>query len=436
MKICMFTNTYLPHIGGVARSVALFAEDLRDAGHHVLIIAPTFRGSKAHDTSEPDLLRVPAIQEFNGSDFSVHIPLPFFLNERIDDFQPDLIHSHHPYLLGDTALRVARRRNLPLIFTHHTLYEQYAHYISDSKNMQRLAAFMPTNYANMCDVIVAPSGSIQDLLRQRGVTVPITAIPTGVDIAFFAGGHGQAFRKIHGIAETGVVIGHLGRLAPEKNLTYLATAVAMALKKLPDCFFLVIGDGPSADSIRQIFDTAGLMDRLIMPGKMSGQDLADAYQSMNLFAFASQSETQGMVLTEALAAGVPVIALDAPGAREVVEDGQNGRLLDGRSTVDQFAEALAGAVASPENIAHWTGKARESATAFSREQSVKKLLRLYTDAIGARQDNGEYKTEKLDLWDKFLLACRAEWDLAAQKTESVIQAADETMKVIGLGGTG
>ena len=174
MKICMFTNTYLPHVGGVARSVSFFSKDLRDAGHRVLVIAPTFPGCEEHDRDEAEVFRVPAIQQFNGSDFSVRIPSPFLVDENVDLFEPDVIHSHHPYLLGDAALRAARRRKLPLIFTHHTLYEEYTHYIArNPENMKRFAAFLSTNYADMCDRVVAPSQSIRHLIRKRGVTVPV-----------------------------------------------------------------------------------------------------------------------------------------------------------------------------------------------------------------------------------------------------------------------
>jgi 1,2-diacylglycerol 3-alpha-glucosyltransferase len=433
MRICMFTNTYLPHVGGVARSVSFFAQDLRDAGHRVLIVAPTFHGCEDIDLSEPDVFRVPAIQKFNGSDFSVGIPSPFLVDETLDEFKPDIIHSHHPYLLGDGALRAARRRNLPLIFTHHTRYEEYTHYIAKNpENMKRFAAFLSTNYAELCDRVVVPSQSIQYLIRQRGVTVPISVTPTGVDTAFFSKGDGNAFREKHGIPRGSFVIGHLGRLAPEKNIAYLATAVRLTLEKKPDAHFLVVGEGTSQQIIRQTFYASGLQKQLTMAGKVTGRTLSDAYDAMNLFVFASRSETQGMVITEAMAAGVPVIALDAPGVREVVADGLNGRLLDSELSNGQFAEMLNWSIANPEKLAQWAEKARSTAQSFHREHSLKKLLRLYTSAVEARKHAGEYKIEDLDLWDKFLLACRAEWDLFAEKTESILQTVDKTKKVVGL----
>ncbi|MFO7715055.1 glycosyltransferase [Desulfosarcina sp.] len=433
MKICMFTNTYLPHVGGVARSVSFFSQDLRDAGHRVLVVAPTFAGCEKHDRDEAEVFRVPAIQKFNGSDFSVRIPSPFLVDEKIDLFEPDVIHSHHPYLLGDAALRAARRRQLPLIFTHHTLYEEYTHYIArNPENMKRFAAFLSTNYADMCDRVVAPSQSIRHLVRKRGVTVPVTVIPTGVDTSFFSKGSGESFREKHGIPQDSFVIGHLGRLAPEKNLDYLATAAAQTIEKKSDVYFLVVGEGLSRQTILQTFAESGLQKRLILAGTATGQTLANAYHAMNIFAFASHSETQGMVLTEAMAAGVPVIALDASGVREVVEDGLNGRLLDSQSSERQFAEMLTWSIAHPHKIAQWAKAARSSVQSFARERSVKKLQDLYADAVETRKKKGTYKTNELHIWDKFLLACRAEWDLVVGKTESIIQTVDEESKVIGL----
>jgi glycosyltransferase involved in cell wall biosynthesis len=429
----MFTNTYLPHVGGVARSVSFFTQDLRNTGHRVLVVAPTFPGSEEHDRNDRDVFRVPAIQKFNGSDFSVRIPSPFIVDEKMDEFEPDVIHSHHPYLLGDAALRVARRRNLPLIFTHHTLYEQYTHYIAKNPDtMKRFATFLSTNYANLCDRVVAPSLSIQKLIEKRGVRVPISEIPTGVDVAFFAQGSAKSFREAHGIAPQAFVIGHLGRLAPEKNLAYLAAAVSRAMHKHPESIFLVVGSGSSQKDIAAIFGRSGLNRQLVLAGQLSGQALADAYAAMNLFAFASTSETQGMVLTEAMAAGVPVLAIDAPGAREVVDNGANGCLLPRNASEAEFADALAWTMAAPERITGWAAAARRTATAFARERSAKKMLRLYADLVGARIQKGDFKTAKLDAWDKFLLACRAEWDLVTEITETIIQATDETKAVAGL----
>ena len=337
MNIVMFTNTFTPHVGGVARSVETFMNAYRQTGHRVLVVAPEFSDMPQY---EADVMRIPAVQNFNGSDFSVVLPVAGLLTETISELQPDIVHSHHPYLLGMTALRVARFHKLPLVFTHHTRYEDYTHYVSgDSVTFRRFVIEMATQYANLCDQVFAPSESIAALLQDRGVPAPIAVVPTGIEEERFAHGNGQRFREAIGIPGDALVVGHLGRLAPEKNLEFLAEAVAAFLQTEPRAHFLVVGKGPSQDDILAIFTRAGLASRLHFGGILERSQLADAYHAMNIFAFASESETQGLVLAEAMMAGLPVVALDAPGVQEVVRDGYNGRMLTDK-TLPAFVSAL------------------------------------------------------------------------------------------------
>ncbi|MFN2308297.1 MAG: glycosyltransferase, partial [Gammaproteobacteria bacterium] len=260
MRIALFTNTFTPHVGGVARSVAAFAGEYRRRGHRVLIVAPDFPDLPPH---EADVVRIPALQNFNASDFSVALPLHADLGEALDDFQPEIIHAHHPFLLGMTALRVARYRDLPLVFTHHTLYEHYTHYVpGDSPTLQRFAIELATRYANLCDQVFAPSESIQGLLRERGVSTPISVVPTGVCLEDFAHGDGPGTRRALGIPDEAFVVGHLGRLAPEKNLEFLAEAVADFVASQPRAHYLVIGTGPSEAAMQTLFAQAGSAARL------------------------------------------------------------------------------------------------------------------------------------------------------------------------------
>ncbi len=417
----MFTNTYLPHVGGVARSVNFFAQDLRKSGNQVLVVAPTFA---EEEEPEEHVLRVPAIQNFNGSDFSVRISIPFVITNRINKFQPDIIHSHHPFLLGDSALRTARRQNLPLVFTHHTLYEKYTHYVPlDSENMKRFVINLSTEYANLCNSVVAPSRSVKSLIQERGVTAPIEEIPTGVDIASFQRGDGLRFRKDHGISRQGPVIGHVGRLAPEKNLQYLAEAVAAYLKENPG-LFLVVGDGPSKKEIAGQFQKQGLESRLLLAGKKSGRELVDAYNAMDLFVFASKTETQGMVLVEAMASGKPVIALNASGAREVVDDGRNGRLLNEDASCKAFANAIDDFYSNPFTAETWRKGALNTADSFSRESCADRLFRLYQVMIHEKEKPLRDPYELIP-WDKLLRGLAAEWELISEKVAAGLNAVRE-----------
>ncbi len=429
MKICMFTNTYLPHVGGVARSVASSTEDLIKMGHDVMVVAPTFPDSTPEIDARHQVLRVPALQNFNGSDFSVRLPLPFTINKEVQNFGPEILHSHHPYLMGDSALRLARQYDLPLVFTHHTLYERYTHYVPfDSKTMKRFVIHLSTEYANMCSSVVAPSDSVAGMLRERGVTVPVEVIPTGVDIDFFAGGQKEKLRKSLGIGPDIKVIGHLGRLAREKNLDYLSEAVVHYLKEDQNAVFLVAGLGPYQEDMQKIFEQSGLADRFIPAGKMTGQDLADAYKAMDLFVFSSQSETQGMVIAEAMAAGRAVIALDASGAREIVEDNENGRLLDAESSPSEFAQAIKEFFQDGEKRKNWEKKAIDTAKLFSRETCSRRLTGLYENVLATFVREHGQTYEKLIFWDSLLRGIKAQWQVLSRKTSaaaSVLKAKDE-----------
>ncbi|MDR6984853.1 glycosyltransferase involved in cell wall biosynthesis [Rheinheimera pacifica] len=405
MNIAIFTNTFTPHVGGVARSVEAFVAEYRQLGHKVLVVAPEFADMPQDET---DVVRIAAIQNFNASDFSVALPIHDQLSEILDAFAPDIIHSQHPFLLGMTALRTARYRKLPLVFTHHTLYEQYTHYIpGDSATMQRFAIELATRYANLCDQVIAPSQSIAEMLQQRGVTTPVTVIPTGVSTERFARGNGEAVRQQLAIPADAVVIGHLGRLAPEKNLEFLAHAVANVAVERAAVHFLVVGTGPSEAAIRQVFAQAGISNKLHMAGILQQQQLADALHAMDIFAFASGSETQGIVLAEAMAAGLPVVALDAPGVREVVKDGDNGLLLYDKTTA-AFSTALRRLAEAPvQQLAILQQGARDTADAFSMACSADKALQCFSALL----DNQPTAVRTERDWEDALEWVKAEWDI-------------------------
>lgn len=416
MKIAMFTNTYLPHVGGVARSVKTLEDACRGLGHQVRVIAPEFTGEE----ESPDVLRVPAIQNFNGSDFSVRLPFSNVISDFIEEFQPDLIHSHHPFLLGDAALREAWKTHVPIVFTHHTLYERYTHYVPlDSPMLKRVVIQLATEYCNLCNHIIAPSESIEKLLLDRGVTTPIRVIPTGIDTGAFAAGNGARFREKAGIPRDAKVIGHVGRLAQEKNLIFLGEAVAQCLKETPEAVFLVVGDGDDRVEMLRMFDAR----QVHAAGKLTGTDLADAYAAMDWFVFASQSETQGLVLAEAMAAGKPVVALDGPGVREIVCSGSNGLLLDGHASVHEFSAAVLSLMQDPERSHEMTENARLTADGFSAERCVRRVLDCYETAIAEHIPNGNADPMP---WDRLLERIGNEWELLAAKFSAAAAGVMET----------
>lgn len=422
MKICFFTNTFLPHVGGVAKSVQTFLEDYRRLRQRVLVVAPQFPEGGAPGRIERSVERVPALQNFNGSDFSVSLPLSAESMERITSMKPDLLHAHHPFLLGDTALRASAATGAPVVFTHHTLYEQYTHYVPfDSPRLKEFVIELSTRFANRCNGVIAPSESIAELLVSRGVTTPIRVVPTGIDTKALASGSRSRGRRQWGIPQDAVVIGHLGRLAPEKNLTYLTEAVASALKREKKAWLLVVGDGPSRDEMENILTGHNVADRVRFAGKLTGKALHDAYAAMDVFAFASHSETQGMVLAEAMAAGNPVIALDASGAREIVREKQNGRLLKADASTADFARALSQIVRSAELRKKWGDGARAQAVNFDRSVTSAKALEFYREVIAAHRRD-QPRTEEQSLWDRTRERIAIEAQLVADKVGAAVKA--------------
>jgi 1,2-diacylglycerol 3-alpha-glucosyltransferase len=408
MRILMLTNTYPPVLSGVARSIVAFEDEYRRRGHEVVVIAPQGDGET---DAEPHVVRVPAIQHFNGSDFPVPVPSPGLVASTVDEFQPDVVHAHHPFFMGSTAVRMARSRRVPLVFTHHTMWDQYTHYAStsstESPTASRFIGALVAGYANLCDAVIAPSQSVADLLRERGVETRIEIIPTGVDVPRFMHGDGIKFRRDHNIPPDAFVIGYVGRLAPEKNLRFLAEAVARFLAAEQRAHFLVIGSGPSEEEIRGTLTAAGAADRLHLAGVCEGQGLIDGYHAFDVFAFASHTETQGMVLTEAMAAGKPVVALDGPGVRDVVQDRFNGRLvsLEHRQL---FVHSLMWVASLPaRQRAALCGAARRTAERFSMPRQARRALGLYESLLSEAPQDEEASTA----WSRARRRIEAEWNL-------------------------
>ena len=414
MNILMMTNTYFPIVGGLEQSVYSFSEQFKSLGHEVLIVTPAFGGMP---TEEPGVIRIPAFQKFNGTIFSVNFPVSGLLTRLMKEFWPDMIHSHCPFFMGDFALRLSRQHAIPLVFTYHTMFEQYVHdWPVQNEGVKRFITKYAAGYSNLVDQVIVPSESVREILLKRGVRTPMEIVPTGVDLKRFSKGNGKDFRKQNKIPPDALVIGHAGRLAPEKNLEFLTNCMVELLKKDPRAHALIVGLGPSERMIREAFKKAGLEKRLHLTGVLHYQHLVDAYFAMDVFAFASLSETQGIVLIEAMAAGLPVVALDAPGAREVVEDHRNGRLLnemDLKSFVDAIFWVL---TRSPKELEAIKQAAIITAKKYPIDSASKRMLEIY-EKIRSRKSVSLGKKNSSQYL--FLWRMKAEWDIYRNFIKSI-----------------
>lgn len=374
MKILMAANTYSNMVGGLERSVQTFTQKYREWGQEVMIAGPDFAGQDFEDQDKGKKKRKPPS--------ALAWPFPARLERKVAAFKPDVIHAHHPFLIGEMALRFSAYYAKPVIFTYHILFAEYAHYLGvfPPAFAERFLVKMTAGFCNLTDRVIAPSGSVREILKSQGVKVPIDVVPTGIETAVYENGNGAKKRKELNLPEKAVVFGHIGRFAEEKNLGFLAQQAAQIMKENPGVYFLAVGKGPSEETIKRIFEEAGVAERLRMPGSFSGQDLTDAYHALDAFVFASKSETQGLVLCEAMAAGIPVIALDAPGVREVVKDFENGRLImeeDGSQFQDAFSWFLAQNAAARKKLSE---NAQKMASEFAIEITARNALKTYRTA--------------------------------------------------------
>lgn len=377
-RVAHFTNTYLPFIGGVPLSVDLYRRYLTQRGDQVAVYAPAFDGDCEDDDG---VHRLPAIKQVNGTDFSLPLPFSFKPVHHFDEEAYDVVHVHHPFLLGEMGMRLARNHRLPLVFTYHTQYERYVHYTPLDQEAAATAIIEhAAAFATRADLVLAPTSDIRNTLRKRGVEGRIEVLPTGVELARYEQADAAAGRTDLGIPADAKLLLTVGRIAEEKNLPYLLEACLRVLESNDAVHLALIGDGPALETLRdRANEAASSADRIHFVGSRSGDALRNAYAAADLFVFASTSETQGMVIAEAMAASTPVIALNADGVRELLRDGENGRMLDADTDPEAFAEAIRSVLDDTDRLAAMREAAHTTAADLDMPKLADRLHGLYVE---------------------------------------------------------
>jgi 1,2-diacylglycerol 3-alpha-glucosyltransferase len=384
VRIGLFTNNYLPFCGGVTISVETLRRGLEARGHEVWTFAPRFPGTPETD---PRVVRFPSIPAATYPEFALAVPWTPRIGRQVSGLGLDVFHAHHPFLLGPAARRLARRRGRPLVFTYHTRYEKYAHYVPLTRPLVEAAAVrLSTRFAASADAVVAPSTMIRDQLRSRGVTAPIAVVPTGVDLARFRPADRAVARRALGLTTAGPVVLYVGRLDREKSVDRVLLAFDRIAGTLGEAQLWLVGQGKEAESLRRFARGLAAGDRVHFAGVRAHEGLAAWYQAADLFLFASETETQGLVLAEAAACGLPAVAVIAPGCEEVVQDGATGVLT--KSDPAALAEAAIGLLLDDERRAAMGTRARHVAEgAFDVALQISRTLDVYAEVLarGARR---------------------------------------------------
>ena len=334
LKIAMFTNNYFPVIGGVPISIQRLSKALRKRGHEVKIFAPEY---KEKSKKEENIIRCKSLYyyEESGLEFPVtNIYSPQIKKDfKAEDF--DLVHAHHPFWLGKKGGKLADKFNLPLAFTYHTRLEKYAHYVPNILFMRkffanRLSHFLIRSFANNTDAVFAPTESTKEYLRNVGVSRYIKVMPTGIDFDYYERDEVEInnLRK-ELIGDSEHLLISVSRLSKEKNLYFILDGIKRLKEKSNLNFkLIIIGSGSEKENIEEFIKNNSLENYIELIGAVDFREMAKYYLASDLFVFASTTETQGMVLLEAMAGYNPVVAVKSSGIDDVIENGYNGFKTD------------------------------------------------------------------------------------------------------------
>ncbi len=327
LRVMMFTNNYLPFIGGVPISIQRLMDGLTRRGDLVRVVAPRY--AKGRET-DPRVTRVATLLAW-GERKSLRLAnlLSPRLFRQIRAFRPDIIHVHHPFWLGSLGLWLGRRLQVPVVYTYHTRLEHFAHYVPVPGRVFRnlISHYLVKRFASKCDGVIVPTLSAEEYLQVLGVRSQMLVKPTGVDVSALQTvdePRVASLRRQHAPAGELLLV-TVSRLGKEKNIDFVLQGMAWVRRHTDVAFrLLIIGEGPEREHLEHRCRELNLSDSVTLVGAVSPEAVAPYYHLADVFVFASQSETQGMVILEAMAAGLPVVAVRSSGIDDVVQNHVNG----------------------------------------------------------------------------------------------------------------
>ncbi len=378
MKIALVTDTYFPRINGVSTSTQIFAEEFVKLGHEVHIYAPAYPNS-IDETNHLKIYRFPSLYLF--FDPEDRLGMPWTEKKLVQQFienKYDIVHTQTPFTIGGPAVKWARKSGAKVVHTYHTLFAAYTeHYIWFlpkafgvwyAKNASR-------RYCNSCDLLITPSTEMQNVLRSYDVTKPVEVIPTGIRLERFLGKDRERFRKVKGYKPEDQVVLFMGRVAEEKNIDFLVRVVHRLKPQIPHLQFLIAGEGAAKKHLEKMTVDLGMKDYVHFAGYLSKEDWRDCYAGSDLFVFASITETQGLVVTEAMAAGTPVVAVGEMGIKDVMASGKGGLVT--KLNEDEFTDAVYRMLTNKTLYAQKKSETLAEADKWSSTSMAKRMIEAY-----------------------------------------------------------
>lgn len=388
MRIGIFSESYEPVINGVSASISILSKELEALGHEVYAFAPRHPG---HCDPDHRVIRFPSFTTWVAREYPLAIPYLPNLTGRVRDLKLDVIHTHTPFTLGCLGLKLAKKLDIPLVSTNHTQYVEYAHYfpLAPVSLTRSIIIGHMRRYYNKCDAVVVPSGPIARMLREYGITTPTYVIPTGLDLNTARDEEVRSrLRQELGIPQYARVLLYVGRLAKEKNLGLLLGAFDKLAAKYGDLYLLIVGGGPFESGCRALAAELAHSQRVVFTGYIPREQVASYYSVGDIFAFPSTTDTQGVVICEALGAGLPCVAVNAGGSPEMLVHGEDGLLSE--NDLDDFAEKLDMLLSDRSLLERFSAKAVENVSRFRPRDMALRMLDVYETVIASRTTAHEW----------------------------------------------
>jgi glycosyltransferase involved in cell wall biosynthesis len=396
MNILFISDVFFPRVNGVSTSINTFATELRALGHQVTLIAPSYTDE---DKQEEWIVRVPSHKiYFDPEDRLMNFGKLKALLPWIRDKHFDVIHIHTPFTAHYVGIHFGKKLDIPVVETYHTFFEDYLHHylpFIPQFISRKLARTISRRQCNAVDGIVSPSKPMLDVLKQYGIKTPAEVVATGLDDSSFANVDGEHFRMSHDIPLTQPMLLFVGRVAHEKNIGFLLEMHLELIKNHPDALLVITGEGPAEESIKQSIEKLGISNKVRMIGYLDrGHELIACYKAADIFVFASKSETQGLVLLEAMAQGTAVVAIAELGTKSILIEGEG--VLIAKDDINDFADKVSALLSDAPKRQMIGEKGRQYAQEkWTAGILAKKVAKFYKSAINQKSSLSRYMDTRI-----------------------------------------
>ncbi len=383
MNIGLFSETYYPEINGVANSVYMLKNELEKRGHNVYVFTTKTPGAPEH---EHNVFRVPSIPFIFITERRVGLFYQPRLAHIIKKLNLDIIHTHTEFSLGIFGRIMAKELRLPIVHTYHTIYEDYTHYLTRFKSLDRRAKAFARTYSKVCcntvEQVIVPTDKTKELLMTYSVHKDIAVVPTGIDLSKFdRNNYPQeevaVLKQKYGIGTLEKVMIYIGRVSQEKNIEEIIAAMPEYMKERPIVRFVIVGSGPALDKLMHMVGQLGLTDRFVFTGSQPWDSIGLFYQMGDVFVSASKSETQGLTYIEAMASGLPVVARQDKCLEDILEQGWNGYTFTNQRELYYGLDQ----VLFEDTETNYGGNAMEKVKKYSTQEFAYQVEKVYKQVV-------------------------------------------------------